>query len=521
MKGPRYGGVLFHVRTDAYVSITLGDIVPAPAYIAGQRDGEMMTLENVYHNLLRLQGEHSADAVLQLEIYQYAAERHERVDLLVALALHPQVSDEVDVLLSRSNELEVRQAWASRPGRDPAQLAAHLRLERRTSVILPLAHRPDLDPLIYRVLAESRSSKVAFALAANQHVPLDVREASVRRYVSHSPQGTWARAVERLVDVCSADSSNSQAMWEAAADTLMAPYVFACLTRTHVRESDVERWVSQLVVICDAADGRWRGLLGNIIETIGRRTLTLTVRAEMLAHADQLLKREAGGTSGEAEPWHAALRVGVERVRALDDQLQRAVERFENDPDPDSARTRLSVLMARYRETSAVDAVLHSAGRHLGVPAREVYTLMLERDLMLSGALVARLAREGNHGIVTDLFEESYSSMYTPWFLAYLDKPDTTTRAYLEAVSASGRLWPDWSIHVIVDGGYLEAVLDKIRWAAVAQIADHPGVAVLIRQALQRELGDDHQRWEAFRVLAENFEGSLADLLTAARALTD
>jgi hypothetical protein len=215
------------------------------------------------------------------------------------------------------------------------------------------------------------------------------------------------------------------------------------------------------------------------------------------------------------------LRVAVERVRALDDQLQRDIARFENDPDPDSARLRLHDLMERYREPSAVDAILHSAGRHLGVPAREVYALMLERDLMLSGALVARLAREGNHGIVTDLFEESYSSIHMPWFLAYLDTPDTTTRAYLEAVSASGRLWPDWSTHVIVDGGYLEAVLDKIRWAAVAQIADHPGVAVLIRQALQRELGDDHQRWEAFRVLAENFEGSLADLLTAARALTD
>lgn len=521
MKGPRYGGVLFHARTDAYVFITFVDIVPAPTIYVGRRDGEMMTLANVYHSLLRLQGEHSADALLQLEIYQYAVRRPDQVDLLVALALHPQVSDEVDVLLSRSNELEVRQAWTGRPGRDPAQLAAHLRLDQSTSVLLPLASRPDLDPLVYHVLAASRSSKVAFALAANRHVPLDVRKASVRRYVAHSPQGTWARAVERLVDVCGADSSNSQAMWDAAADTLMAPYISACLTRAHVRESDIERWVSQLVVICDAADGRWRGLLENIVETIGRRTLTLAVRDELLAHADQLVVREAGGMSGEPEPWQVALQVAVERVRALDDQLQRDIARFENDPDPDSARSSLGVLLERYREPSAVAEILHTAGRHLGVDAREVYALMLEHDLMLSGALVARLEREGAHDIVDDLFEGSYLDAYTPWFIAYLDTPDTTTRLYLESVSASDRLWPDWSTHVLVDGGYLEAVLDKIRWVAVAQIADHPEVAVLIRQTLQRELGDDHQRWEAFRVLAENFEGSLADLLDAARALTD
>jgi len=117
------------------------------------------------------------------QIFEYASTMKD-TDLLIALAGHPALTDDLDDAISAIPTSLVQAAWADRPGRSPAQLNDKAINDSRVAVSELLASRPNLSKKAYTTLASSKSRRVAFALVENEAAPLAARAAAATRVAS-------------------------------------------------------------------------------------------------------------------------------------------------------------------------------------------------------------------------------------------------------------------------------------------------------------------------------------------------
>jgi len=109
-------------------------------------------------------------------------ERHKDYDALARMCALANLSDSVDERLGAIGAAQVRSAWVSRPGRDPAEVHASLRREKRVGVLTALAEMELSDPALYAVIAEANSSPtVATALLLSPHATVQARKVAAQR----------------------------------------------------------------------------------------------------------------------------------------------------------------------------------------------------------------------------------------------------------------------------------------------------------------------------------------------------
>ncbi|MFM7088955.1 MAG: hypothetical protein ACKOW9_05515 [Candidatus Paceibacterota bacterium] len=133
------------------------------------------------------------DLQSQKRVYQFANSKNES-NLLTRLAAYPDLHPEVDTLLRSSKLASVKSAWASRPNRSPEDLAAMVKGEKRVSILSALAKATDLPNEVYSAIIKNSKSKTPLLdLAANAEIDTKFRVQALKRVLKIQDNNTLNR----------------------------------------------------------------------------------------------------------------------------------------------------------------------------------------------------------------------------------------------------------------------------------------------------------------------------------------
>jgi len=111
----------------------------------------------------------------QKRLYEYGFERKD-YDLLTKLALHSNLDDSIDLLLSKIDAVSVRAAWVAKPGRSTDEILAMISKEKRINVLTNLLSNPDIPEDIFKkVLQGTVSKKFAYTVFDNESLSSELR----------------------------------------------------------------------------------------------------------------------------------------------------------------------------------------------------------------------------------------------------------------------------------------------------------------------------------------------------------
>ena len=174
----------------------------------------------------------------QLRILSYGA-RVKDTALLARLALHPSLTPELDERLREIELVDVKAAWAARPGRSIDDLVRLVDNEKRVKVLTALAERSDLPSALYqRISQKARGQAALFAIAANPAAETSARHAAAARLASmFEPGQVYGGAESRriaditrlvgnfpeLADTIALNTSNDGAIGACVAATGLSP----------------------------------------------------------------------------------------------------------------------------------------------------------------------------------------------------------------------------------------------------------------------------------------------------------
>jgi len=139
---------------------------------------------HMYLNMLEGVGRPHVSENTLVRIAAYAT-LHKDWELLANVAKAATIGTELDRQLGESDQLIVRIAWASNPGRPIDELTDKLLKDRRVALVQPLAAMENLDSAIYRILGKIKSTKLDETLAANPSVPSDLRIDKIRKIAAN------------------------------------------------------------------------------------------------------------------------------------------------------------------------------------------------------------------------------------------------------------------------------------------------------------------------------------------------
>lgn len=123
----------------------------------------------------------SLDLQSQKRVYKYASSNNEN-SLLTKLAAYTDLHPDVDKLIQKSKSAIVKSAWASRPNRTPEDLAAMVKGEKRVSILSALAKATDLPGEVYKAIIKNSKSKTPLLdLASNAQIETKYRVSALKR----------------------------------------------------------------------------------------------------------------------------------------------------------------------------------------------------------------------------------------------------------------------------------------------------------------------------------------------------
>ena len=111
----------------------------------------------------------------QKRLYEYGFESKD-YDLLTKLALHSNLDNSIDLLLSKIDAVSVRAAWVAKPGRSTEEILAMVSKEKRINVLTNLLSNPDIPEDIFKkVLQGTVSKKFAYTVFDNEALSSSLR----------------------------------------------------------------------------------------------------------------------------------------------------------------------------------------------------------------------------------------------------------------------------------------------------------------------------------------------------------
>lgn len=480
----------------------------------------------------------------------------EEFSLLAKFAVRPDVSPEADVLIKGCDSPQVVAGWASRPGTDPADVLERLSGEKRVTALLPLASASNLPPEVYGMLLAKGSSKITKALLENANIPREARKRFLPGFVAaiENPghKGRLYHRVGELRKFIGEDVDMTLGVLAVANDPVVLSGALEILEEdfpardaegvaivvSRVRSIVSLRIESGLTTIasCEASG------LHEFLEALGLKELDPAqlkeVRAALAIVATRfkklkcayLLKDAKNGLSprgrqGLAEVAELASTADTERAHAL---IKKLITAPRSDDGPHYAK---AVAAAVNNTSLPVDLIL-PIGEDLDDGERRV--------------LVTRWLKDGRTEAAARLLVEEYYAD------ACLDDIDDSS-ALLTLLEATVRIAveedmgiPYWVLRHRALLNDPKLALSLLPWKSISEVADsdpfdfddvddvetattygQPQAKVAttdrVYQTAQRviadRLGSDVHKWETFALLAEEFEGTLPDLLHAAVSL--
>ena len=131
----------------------------------------MDRVSDIFESILNYQ---SIELDLQKRIFEYSSKNN--LPLLVKLARHKDLSNEIDSLIRKVDSAEVLAAWASRSDRTLEEIKKLISEEKRGTVLEKLAANTEIGLEAIKQLSKVNSQNVMFKLLENSITPLEVKK---------------------------------------------------------------------------------------------------------------------------------------------------------------------------------------------------------------------------------------------------------------------------------------------------------------------------------------------------------
>lgn len=480
----------------------------------------------------------------------------EEFSLLAEFATRPDVSPEADALVKECNNPQVIAGWASRPGVDTAEVLERLSGEKRVAALLPLASRSNLPPEIYGMLLGRGSSKLTKALLENADTPLEAKKKFLPEFIAalehpdrrgHRYQrvGELRRFVCEDVDVILGvlALANDPVMLTCALEILeekfpgrrtegirlVVPRVKSVVSLRI--ESDLTTMAS-----CDASG------LHELLEVLGAADLDPAqlkdVRAALAVVTARFKKLKCEYMLKDA------------KNRLSKSGRETLVEVMELASTADSGRAKALIkkliTAPRADDGPHYEKAVKAAVGNLGLPVELLLSLNEDLDDEDRLVLVTRWLKDGRTEAAAKLLVDEYLAD------SYLENIEDAAlvRSLIEAtvrvVVEQGADVPSWALRhkALIDDP--ELAISLLPWKSISEVADPDPfgdsddvdavpvyepvsdrdvvssterVYQAAQQIIAERLGGDLHKWETFAALAEEFDGTLPDLLNAAASL--
>jgi len=484
------------------------------------------------------------EPVMQRQIFEHCL-RFKKFKTLGRFAARTDLSDEIEALLAKRQEALVLAGWASRPGLTGKQLIERLAGDTRVSTLLPLAGLPALPQEVYGSIAARDSTKLTTVLMANPYVDASTMMAHVSSIVRVLESARYPHQVERLL-----------ADWSTKDDTLLReilvrsnkPAVILEVLNT-VKEPPhdwVESCMSRIdaIVAADAAvQDHYLKRFSTIIEELASTDLVPGHLKKLRSITNALIAKAEKDESSSyyARTYLTAKTMLSGKGRAL---CADALRLKECTNLKESVRLFKKILpnakgghAAIYnRKTPGIEDVflatsLNAVSYNKVLPVDLVapYLELIDDEPSMNRLMHNWVSRGELSAVAAHAAEE----WGTPEWLAALPDPLAVLQATVKHVLDRKEDIPGWVLthSLVLDSPdtalsllpwkWLSSISTHI-WGEIDQASAQAKADVLLNKAqalIVSRLAGDPQKWETFSKLAEDYDGTLPDLLVVVESI--
>jgi len=463
--------------------------------------------------------------------------------LLAQLAGREDLCPRADALLAGCGDPRVLAAWAQRPGRSTNDLLRCLKNEKRVSTLLQLAKTPDLPEVVYAEIAGRGSTKLTKALLLNPSLGDAVKETHLTRFVEAIDAEDDHRKQPLLRNF-----GTGPALLARIVDRTDSPHT-ALLALTELRL----RWPEQAPDAAKTCIERIDDLLpsgGPAYHYLEHELLELLAEHQLDHDQTRKLRATASRRSKKQGKTHRGLMAATNALLSDAGRKKLAqVDELATTDDVARAKTLIANLLTGVRKQGAFpyQQAVRALARNTRLPAKIVMPFMDDFTNEEEQTTILRWIEKGETAAAV---EKALTAWCAPQWVDALDEPLELIRLVVSRAAETDSEIPDWVLEHPATLASPETALQLLPWKAVTalgylhQMADEyedapwdatgasehttsdrsvvaSAVAVIhaAHTLMVEKLGDDRHAWETFASLAEEFDGTLPDLLAAATSL--
>jgi hypothetical protein len=397
---------------------------------------------------------------------------------------------------------------------------ARLASEKRVTALLLLAVRNDLPDSAYASLASRNSVKINTALVNNTSLPTFVKLNFMENFVRVLDNNGSYNSRELVNSFVAADPEVALAL---AKETTSPGVALALVSGPHkVADGQVDAIIDRLDSIQQATAADRSYCYGELVESLAEQDLSASQLAKLRKTVNRLIKRWDAGYYDDTkrmlsakgrEVWAKTAELAVSTSLSRSKSLVAAL-----------LGSRVSGIERSYRSAS-----LRAMARNKVLPVEAYIPYLDEFETQDYNAIIADWLSRGELDAVARHLLDCWIA--PQWFEDLVD-PLPLVSATLDAASASGGSPPVWLLRHPSAFSSPQRAVEALPWKYItaldtAELTDELGpvdattagpadVVRVAREMLLDSLGDDAHSWEVFSQLADEFEGTLPDLLFAA-----
>lgn len=482
------------------------------------------------------------EPVMQRQIFEHCL-RFKKFKTLGRFAARTDLSDEIEASLAKRQEALVLAGWASRPGLTGKQLLERLAGDTRVSTLLPLAGLPALSQEVYSSIAARDSTKLTTVLMTNPSVESSTMMAHISSIVRVLEGARYPHQVERLL-----------ADWRSKDDTLLREILVrsnkpaVILEVLYAVKEPPHDWVESCMSRIDAivaADSvtqeHYLQRSSMIIEELACTDLTPGHLKKLRSITNALIAKaeKEEGSSYYARTYLTAktmlsskgrdLCADALRLKECTD-LKESVRLFKKIL-PSKLRTPIHNRKTLGVEEAFMEASLNAVSYNKVLPVDLVAPYL---ELMDVASSTNRLMHNWiGRGELSAVAAHAAEEWNTPEWLAALPDPLVVLQATVKHVLDRKEDIPGWVLThpLVLDSP--DTALSLLPWKWLSSISTHlwseidqasaqAKADVLLNKAqalIVSRLADDPQKWETFSKLAEDYDGTLPDLLVVVESI--
>jgi len=465
------------------------------------------------------------EPVLQVRIIEHLV-REKEYALLGKLAVRTDLSEESEARIVARDEALVLAGWASRPGRTHEELTRRLGNEKRVTTLLPLAKMQGLPAHIYGEIAKRSSVKLTEALMANPSVTEEIKLSRIVEIASILDTRNHWYADQLLSEFAGTSTTLRLAL---AAHSCSPSILLTVLSEDAVElpsgmTDDLLKRIDRIVG--DDNDSR----LGDLLLRLSVQDLSAEQLKKLRAVVNRVVKASKSSYSyWNGSSYDAAKHMLSEKGRKQATQIRT----LASSTDVEESRKLMLELLGSPKTASKKpysEAVYSAIAVNKVLPPEAVKPYFDDFRGYDTQRLFATWCARGDFKALAEVALDGWGA---PDWLDTIDNPEPLLEEVVALARSKGEVLPHWLVTHPSVYHRPETALKLLPWQSLHAVSNVPQygdvedidvtkrdlVVDAAQKLIAERMGDDPQRWEVFATLANEFEGTLPDLLDAIEAI--